>query len=118
MKSFIISPVRNIDNHTHIELQRVTAELEEQGYSVHLPIRDTNQQNNEIGICSQNYQAIIDADLVCIWYEPNSIGSVFDLGVTVSHKKPLKILNTVLRTEGKSFANMILDYTNLWTIGA
>jgi nucleoside 2-deoxyribosyltransferase len=111
MKTFIISPVRNVSVNISTELQRIVQELEEQGYVVHLPARDTKQDAKEVEICTQNYKAILDSDIVHIWYDPNSIGSVFDIGATVSNNKPLKILNDVKRTEGKSFANMILDYS-------
>jgi nucleoside 2-deoxyribosyltransferase len=112
-KTFIISPVRNIELQVYAELQRITKELEEQAFIVHLPIRDTNQNATELGICTQNYNAIIESDIVHIWFDPNSVGSVFDIGVTVSHNKPLVILNSIERTEGKSFGNMILDYINM-----
>jgi nucleoside 2-deoxyribosyltransferase len=111
-RTFIISPVRNVEPLVHEAIVAHVSQLESEGYVVHLPKRDTKQDAKEVEICTQNLNAIIASDVVYIWFDPNSIGSVFDIGVTVSHNKPLVILNEVQRTEGKSFANMILDYAS------
>jgi hypothetical protein len=111
-KTFIISPVKNIAADTIKQLLEIMRDLEADGYIVHLPAIHTNQFIKEVDICKQNIQAIKAADLVCIWFDENSIGSVFDLGVTVSHNKTLRILNHIERTSGKSFANMVLDYAS------
>ncbi|MGC8478714.1 MAG: hypothetical protein ACP5NE_02190 [Candidatus Micrarchaeia archaeon] len=46
------------------------------------PLRDT-EQNDPIGleICKQNNHAMSEADLVLIYWDPESQGSPFDFGV-------------------------------------
>ena len=95
-----------------VYLDAYVKNLEDQGIDVHYPPRDTNQ-NDTIGfrICSQNKKAIIESDEVHIFYNPNSTGSLFDIGMAFAFEKPIRLINKVETTEGKSFAN-VLNYLN------
>ena len=87
-------------------------QLESAGWDVHWPPRDTNQ-NDPIGyrICRDNYKAIYYSDVVHVVYDPTSEGSLFDLGMAFALCKPLVVLNDIILTEGKSFANMITAWS-------
>ena len=85
MKIFLISPVRvenNLDLETRIAIEMYVKSLKGRGYKVHWPKRDTNQNDHSGGyeICLTNFQAMLDADQIHIWYEETSNGSKFDMG--------------------------------------
>lgn len=79
---FVICSVRDADKATRKKLEAYKNKLELQGYKVHLPHLDTNQQASGYEICIQNMQAILAADEIHIFFVPHSYGSHFDLGVT------------------------------------
>lgn len=81
-KIFLISPVRNVNPETYIVLTMYVLALESQGYKVYWPARDTEQNDPTGGyqICRTNFQAILDADQIHIWYDETSQGSKFDMG--------------------------------------
>lgn len=111
MKIFLICPVRNATDEQKQVMQDHITGLEKAGITVYYPARDTNQSDpTGYQICSDNLKGIIDADEVHIFYDPKSTGSLFDLGMTFALKKPLRIVNEIEPTEGKSFSNMILDW--------
>lgn len=113
-KIYIICPVRNADPAIQEEIQRYVERLEEAGHHVHWPPRDTDQIDpNGIRICMDNCDAIIAADEVHIWYEPNSQGSHFDRGMLfallrLGFRKRVVFINSVAPTEEKSFSNVFL----------
>ena len=110
MNIFIICSVRDADDDYRQKLETYTAKLEADGYSVHLPHRDTNQDQSGLDICTQNAHAIRQADEVHIFYTPTSQGTHFDLGVAFALGKPLVIVENVVYEPGKSFARMIEEY--------
>ena len=64
------------------------AGYEKQGKNVHYPERDTNQNPtvNEVNtggynICLQNARAMAKSQTISIFYNKESVGSMFDLGV-------------------------------------
>ncbi len=112
---FVICPVRNVDAETNEAIRNYIHGLEERGYKVHWPFRDTNQ-NDPVGlnICSENREAIYLADEVHIWFDVKSQGSLFDIGITFAFirdlDKKVVIINKdqVLPTPHKSFQNVLL----------
>lgn len=106
-KIFIIHPVRNEDPKKYLDYAQ---KLESDGYVVYLPVRDTNQNNNSIGICSENRKAMADADEVHIFFNGESQGSFFDLGMCFAMEKKLKVIESLPLTEHKSFQNFIEKY--------
>lgn len=110
---FIICPVRGVSPEQKTRIEVYVAKLEGQGKRVYYPARDTNQ-NDESGfqICSDNTLAIYNSVEVHIFFDPNSKGTIFDLGVTFAFGKSLTIVNPedVLRTENESFNNVLLEW--------
>ena len=98
-KVFIICPVRDMTKKENKILNNYVKKLENSKHIVHFPPRDTDQVDPEHGynICSQNYQSIVNADEIHVYFKKSSQGTFFDLGITFSehkkNKKPIKIIN-------------------------
>ncbi len=109
MKVFIICPVRNLTEIESNLIKQYIDNLENRGIQVHFPPRNTNQ-NDAIGynICIENMNAIKSADEVHIFWNPSSIGSLFDFGMAFALKKKIKLINTIEATPTKSFNNVLL----------
>jgi len=107
---FLICPVRNATEDQKEKMQQYINEIENQGKTIYYPARDTDQ-NDTIGfrICTDNKNAIKNSKEIHIFWDKNSTGSLFDLGMAFATDKKLKIVNLddAPLTEGKSFTNMI-----------
>ncbi|MDI6821135.1 MAG: hypothetical protein QMD65_03090 [Patescibacteria group bacterium] len=115
---FIICPVRHISEEVRKTIEKYVAQKEKEGSEVYWPFRDTDQ-NDAVGfrICCDNGRAIFRADEVHIWYDKESQGSIFDVGmlfmasIIIGPKKKVVIINRkdVKFTDGKkSFNNVLL----------
>ena len=112
-KVFLICPVREASPEVRNRMEAYVANLESDGYKVHLPHRDTNQEDETGGyvICKTNFQAILEADEIHIWYDETSAGSKFDMGgvfmlvAMLGHKKKIVLVNKdeVVDEKKKSF---------------
>ena len=83
--------------------------MEEEGWAVHWPPRDTDQ-NDSVGlqICRDNRTAIDEADRVFIVWDGISQGCLFDLGMAFALSKPVTLLAVPLGVAGeKSFERMV-----------
>ena len=111
-KIFVICPVRMADNEKVVELEAYTKGLEDNGCVVHLPNRDTNQYGTGFEICSENAQAIKEADEVHIFYNPDSTGSHFDMGVEFALGKPIHIVEIKggVPSSYKNFPKMLIEW--------
>ena len=105
MKTFLICPVRGVSPE---ETRHIVDGLEKDGWEVHWPHRDTNQ-DDPVGlrICGDNRAAIEEAEAVHIVWDGKSQGSLFDLGMTFSLGKKIVPIELPEATEGKSFQNMV-----------
>jgi len=104
-RAFLICPVRG---HSPSETEHIVKELEDQGWTVHWPWRDTDQ-DDPVGlrICKQNREAIANADRVFLVWDGKSTGCLFDLGMAFALNKPLTILEAPPPdTPMKSFLKM------------
>lgn len=111
MKSFLICPVRGMDPAAFGE---VVGRLERDGFSVHWPPRDTNQDDpTGLRICRDNLAAISAADVIHVIWDGKSQGCLFDLGAAFALGKKVSPISLPAPTEGKSFQNMI----QAWAIG-
>jgi len=129
-KVFVICPVRMADTATRQKLEAYKIKLEAQGYEVHLPHMDTNQHETGYEICRENVDKIWEAHEVHIFFNPESIGSHFDLGATflacsLDENKIIKVIeNTGLTDEHgqmklpleKSFGQMIQEWEKKYLV--
>lgn len=108
MKIFLISPVRGISEGDRSAIGAYVAALEEK-HTVYWPLRDT-PQDDPVGvqICRDNRKAIEEADEVWLWWDRDSKGSIFDLGMAWALRKPLRLVRQPGPTPGKSFDNLLL----------
>lgn len=111
---FLICPVRNATEEQKEKMTQYINDLESEGKKVYYPARDTNQVDS-IGyrICCDNRDAIKEADEIHIFYDPNSSGSLFDLGMAFALDKKLTLVNIddITSTPTKSFSNMIKEWS-------
>lgn len=113
MKAFLICPVRG---HEEEEFQSYVDELEEVGFVVHFPPRDTDQVDptgTGYTICQANRAAIEAADVVFIVWNGESQGSIFDLGMAFAMGKRVIPLFLPELTAHKSFQNMLTHMDKL-----
>lgn len=116
-KIFIICPVRLADAETVKKLEDYALHFETQGYSVHLPHRDTDQEGSGLEICLQNAHAISAADEIHIFYNSKSSGIHFDMGVAFvmdivcGNKKKIVVAENGIWEPGvKSFPQFLYDW--------
>lgn len=109
-KIFLICSVRNASQELlDAQLTYVTA-CEKMGYRVHYPPRDTNQNMCGLDICETNKNAIKNSDEVHIFYNHESQGTHFDMGVAFAFNKPIVIVSNDEFGEGKSFPRMLSEW--------
>lgn len=112
---FIICPVRGITAEEDKFLLGYVSQLKSSGYNVHYPKNDTNQHDSiGLNICSQNKEAIRNADEIHIYYNPTSTGSVFDVGMAFMADKPVIIINQDYFEKNKqdNFTQFLIEYSN------
>jgi len=110
-KAFFICPVRGADQ---TETQKIIDEYEAKGWKIHFPPRDTNQ-NDKTGyrICNDNLNAIINSDVVFIYWDGKSQGGLFDAGMAFALGKPIKIISVPEILYSKSFQDMFTEWEKL-----
>ncbi|MFW5847507.1 MAG: nucleoside 2-deoxyribosyltransferase [bacterium] len=109
---FIICSVRGTSKEYKEKLEKYVSQLEYMGMKVHLPHRDTNQNGTAYEICSQNAEAIRNADEVHIFYNSKSQGTHFDMGVSFALNKKIHIVENEEYGKGKSFPKMLVEWTS------
>ena len=113
MRVYVICPVRHLSGEWRDGLLAYTHDLERQGHKVHLPFRDT-EQNDKTGfnICQSHAMAMFDADRVDVAYDGTSEGWLFDLGMAFILNKPVQPITGYFPklTDGKSYTNMIWEW--------
>jgi len=113
MNVFIICTVRGASEEYKQKLETYVKSLEDQGINVHLPHRDTNQSGTGYEICTQNAVAISASHEIHIFYNPDSQGTHFDMGVSFALGKKIVVVESIEYGEGKSFARMLDEWTAL-----
>ncbi len=109
-KTFLICPVRG---KSMKDTEQIVKDLESDGWEVHWPPRDTNQEDNiGLRICKDNKSAIKNADVVHVVWDGKSQGSLFDLGMAFTLNKQIIPIKLPPKTENKSFQNMIRALAN------
>jgi len=121
-KIYIICSVRDASPETRAALEAYTDMLEEEGHVVHLPHRDTNQGATGLEICMENGAGILQSDEVHIFWDKESFGSHFDLGMAfmldmlIGKKKRVCIMEMgdtghFTMNSGKSFQRLLIEWT-------
>lgn len=111
MKAYIICPVRYASKEQAILSQSFVEGFEAAGHTAHYPPRDVNQDDPTGGkrICEEHREALKEADVVFVFWDGNSKGSHFDLGMAYALGK--KIVAVELLTpdpEGKTYWKALL----------
>ncbi len=109
----IICPVKDISQAESSYLDEFVSGLKREGYSVHYPPDDT-QQDDKVGlaICTQNKTGMKKSREVRLYWTPRSEGTRFDLGMAFMAEKPFAIINgnAVAKTPDASFENFLLEF--------
>jgi len=113
MKIFVICTVRSATEEYKEKLEAYVLKLENQGHEVHLPHRDTNQTGTGFEICTENSNAIAASDEVHVFYNAESQGTHFDMGVAFVLKKVVRFIDRTVLTPEKSFKNMLAEWETL-----
>jgi hypothetical protein len=93
------------------ETEDLVRRLEGDGWEVHWPPRDTDQED-ETGyrICWDNRRAIERADVVFVVWDGQSKGSLFDLGMAFAMEKPIRVVEMPPQTEQRSLQNVAREW--------
>ncbi|OGZ08072.1 MAG: hypothetical protein A2942_01760 [Candidatus Lloydbacteria bacterium RIFCSPLOWO2_01_FULL_50_20] len=93
---FLICPVRKASDEMNTHIETYVRELEASGHTVHWPKRDTRQDGDPVGIriCTDNREEMFAADEVHIWFDHESRGSCFDIGMAYvfEHLRPGRVV--------------------------
>jgi hypothetical protein len=91
MKIYIICPVRN---GTPADVEKYVLELENLGNVVHFPPRDAPQMDGSgMFICLTHLGAMKCSDEVHVFWDVNSKGSHFDLGMAFALDKKIRLVH-------------------------
>ena len=120
--AFVICPVREATSEERDYILEYISKLEAEGYRVHYPARDTNQNDtNGLRICTDNREAIKSHKEVHVYWNGKSTGSLFDFGMAFMAGKPIIVFNRdyvkTLVTNGKSFHNVLLALDEKYRTG-
>jgi len=113
-KVFIICTVRGASEEYKKRLEDYVADLENHGCEVHLPHRDTKQDDTGYNICSQNAKAIATCNEVHIFYNPDSQGTHFDMGVAFAYGRKIVVVQNVEYGPGKSYPRMLDEWAAIY----
>lgn len=109
---YVICPVRGVSGAEADYVAQRVGEWEGEGFIVHYPPRDVSQ-NDPTGsaICEAHYDAMREADAVAVFWNVESKGSHFDLGMAYALGKPLFYAHLFGKeTEGKSYWKVIREW--------
>jgi len=113
LKVYLICPVRNCSEEVSKQLNDYVEGLESNGYKVHYPPRDVDQNMSGRDICYAHANAMSDCDEVHVWWDPDSKGSHFDFGMayilTVVKGIKFVVANNFEETPHKSYGNVLLE---------
>lgn len=113
MNIYIICPVRNQTSEQGIDIEKYIKELEKK-HTVFYPKRDAPQES-ETGyeIVESELNAIKEADEIHVFWDINSKGSHFDLGMCYSLNKKI-IMKHLFNPDGqeKSYVKVIEKYND------
>lgn len=105
MHIYVVCSVRDADEGRTAEVEKYVKYLEDQGHKVHFPQRDVNQADETgINIVRPHRKAMREADRVDIFWDVNSKGSHFDIGMAFMAEAPIHVVMAYQNdTDGKSY---------------
>lgn len=109
MKIHLICPVRNVTNEQQEEIDRYCDEKIAHGYEVHNPKYAVNQ-DDETGynICKGHLDSMISANIIAVFWDENSKGSHFDLGMAFALGKKVELVKVYQPdNKGKSYVKVM-----------
>ena len=112
-KVFIICPMNSATKKQKTQIENYAKQLQSSDIEVCYPA--SNQiDNTGFKTCCDNRTAIADCTEVHVFWNKNSDGILFDLGVAFGLGKKLKIINPgdLDKKAGISFSNMIAKWSN------
>ena len=111
MKIHLICPVRNVTDEQQEEIDTYVEALRLEGNTVHNPKYAVDQDDaTGYNICLGHLTSMSSANRVDIFWDVNSKGSHFDLGMAFAMNKAVKLVKTYTPdTEGKSYVKVILE---------
>ncbi len=112
MNIYIICPVRRQKEFQGICIEKYVDELEKQGHTVFYPKRDAPQESETAyEIIESEFKAVQDCDEVHVFWDVESGGSHFDLGMAYALNKTIRMMHLfVPDVEGKSYIKVIEQY--------
>jgi len=95
MRIHLICPVRNVSEEQQKEIDNYANKLIKTGHIVHNPKYAVNQEDETgFDICNSHYRFMINAHRVDIFWDVNSKGSHFDLGMAFALRKHIKLVKS------------------------
>jgi hypothetical protein len=110
MKIGIICSIREASVEYTVLLWHYVHQKEDEGHTVHFPMRDTNQKGTSMEICTSNVEAFRTCDEIHVFYSSKSQGTHFDMGACFAMDKRIKVIASEPLTEGKSFQNLLSEW--------
>lgn len=108
---YIICPVRNADPAITADIAKYVDDQEALGHHVHFPPRDVDQSDPiGIDICTSHLAAMKNASRVDIFWDVNSKGSHFDLGMAFALGKRINLIKVFGEVpSGKSYVAVMRE---------
>lgn len=109
MKIHLICPVRGVTDEQQEEIDTYVEALRLEGHTVHNP-KYAVDQNDEtgFGICAGHLNSMLTANRIDVFWDVNSKGSHFDLGMAFALNKAIKVVKTYQPdNEGKSYLKVM-----------
>ncbi len=112
MNIYVVCPIRNATPRQIDAVREHVMRMEKEGHRVHWPYRNTVQEDETNGfrVCLENRSAIERANLVAVYWDPASAGSLFDLGIAWALRKPIMLLNYFDVPDGRVFERVLLRW--------
>ena len=109
MKIHLICPVRGVTEEQQKEIDDYAAQLEKEGHTVHNPKYAVDQDDaTGMGICAGHLLSMQSANRVDVFWDVNSKGSHFDLGMAFALNKAIKLVKIYQPdNEGKSYVKVM-----------
>ena len=106
-KAYLICPVRKLTDEERVIIDGSIAGIKAE-FNLYIPY-EQKQDCDGKEICERNRKALIDAEMVFVWWNPTSEGSIFDFGMLYALDKPVRVINDIVRTPQKSYSNVLDD---------